>query len=156
MNLSIIVQDILNIMYKYQRKHNIKRMCVANSFILHDILKYSLKQQNVSIITGWIDISNSVCCHTWVKWNETISEPSFEWKDVKYYYDKFNNIPNIKNNNEKAYLLQHYAKTYDSCEKMLEQNKFYQCDYYNNMWDYLDKEMLKLSYINRIVSTNID
>ena len=104
MNLSIIVQDVI-------AKHNIKRMCVTNSFILHDILKYSLKQKNISIKTGWADISHSICCHTWVKWNNNILEPSFESKDAKGYYNKFNNIPNIKNmnNNEKAYLLQHYT-----------------------------------------------
>ena len=150
-----IVTDIINIMYKYQKIHNIKRKCVANSFILHDILKYSLKQKNVSIITGCIGIADSVCCHTWVKWNDTILEPSFEWKNAECYYDKFETIPKINNMNqvETAYLLQYCTKSYDTCKKMLKQNKFCKCDYYNNMWDYLNQELLKLPYINGIIST---
>jgi len=156
----IIIAKQLELMLKYQKMNNIKRMCMTNAQILRDLISGPTNSIKVTVIPvicigAQINIPDtlSICAgHLVVRCGDIIIDPSYEYShgftNKKYFYSigefskfakKMASSPHITKEHIKTFVSLH-----DTAEK-INSGGCYTTDksYYNNVFDYIENKMKK-------------
>ena len=96
MSIDNMTKMVLNLMYNYQKKHNITKQCITNSIYLRDtLLANDIPSKVKPAIAVWTTENNElmVCVHMFVQYKNNMLDPSFEvFEQDAEYYDKINTV----------------------------------------------------------------
>ena len=92
------INEILDYLYAYQKKYNIKKLCCSNAILLY-ICANSFANKNLQVVSGYVISSPkkgrcNVSAHVWCEYNGEIIEPSYEYfiRPKKMYFKAYHHF----------------------------------------------------------------
>lgn len=151
MSLPFEITFIVNKMYEYQKKHNIKKECITNTSYLLDTLihnGFDVKAKAVLAVYT-IDENMIINCHMVIQYKDYIIDPSYEvFSEDAEYFDKFHLIKKIVDENileglSVQDICSKYIKFIEMADKINKRDKLYIINkqFYNSQADYVEKKL---------------
>jgi hypothetical protein len=146
--------DILNKVYEYQYKNNVKGECIINTIFYIELSEILYPENTYILVNGLLTYFNSedninICVsHCWCLVNGNIIDPSIEFLNIPYktyYYSNIQEYFNmIKENSPDEYKYDKTVIIKNTCNLQKLVNEFTKnikmsTDYYNKLRDYIFK-----------------